>query len=218
MVNQYFFGLDLGQQQDHSALSIIERIDKKLPDLKYLKGYRPPAQNPATTIYHLGHLERFALGTSYTAVVDRTSALLNRKQFKGRSVLVIDATGVGAGIFDMFTGAGLKPIGVYFTGGNTVGRSGKFLTVPKRDLVFSLLALFETERLKVVAELEHAGTLRDELLNFRIKLNSVTGHDSYEHWRTTDHDDLLFATAIACWFAARRQPGSRAIGTKPKGF
>ena len=45
--------------------------------------------------------------------------------------------------------------------------------------------------------------LREELLNFRRKINLATAYDSYEHWREPGHDDLVLATALVCW-AARR--------------
>ncbi len=219
MHNKYYFGLDLGQSQDYSALSIIERTNERKPDVKYIKGYEPVPYDPAKAIYHLGYLERFALGTSYTTVVEKVSALMNREPFKDRSSLVIDTTGVGDAIFDMFVTTSLKPIGIFFTGGNVVGRSKKFYTVPKRDLVFALLALFETERLKIAAGLQHSKTLASELLNFRIKIGAKTGHDSYEHWREKDHDDLLFATAVVAWYAVKKgRPIARALGAKPYGF
>jgi hypothetical protein len=47
--------------------------------------------------------------------------------------------------------------------------------------------------------------LRAELLNFRVKINLASGHDSYEAWREGDHDDLVLAAAMAVWSA--RAPG-----------
>ena len=37
-----------------------------------------------------------------------------------------------------------------------------------------------------------------------------TGRE-FEHWRETDHDDLVLAAALACWGAAGRR-GRRALG------
>ncbi len=217
-MHKYYFGLDLGQNQDYSALSIIECVNNSVPSgIEYIKGFRPPQPDPAKNEYHLGHLERFDLGTSYSVVVNKVSTLFNSEPFKNISKLVIDATGVGDGIFDMFTAAGLKPVGIFFTGGNTVGKSNKFLTVPKRDLVFNLLAMFETDKLKIASQLSHANILVNELLNFRVKINEKTGHDSYEHWREKDHDDLLFSVAIATWFAKKKKPTARMV-PRPKGL
>jgi hypothetical protein len=48
-----------------------------------------------------------------------------------------------------------------------------------------------------------ADTLRKELLNFKVKINISTAHDSYEAWREGDHDDLVLAVAMACWCRER---------------
>ncbi len=40
-----------------------------------------------------------------------------------------------------------------------------------------------------------------ELQSFRCKQNPKTAHVSFEHWRDSDHDDLVLAVAMACWGA-----------------
>jgi hypothetical protein len=45
-----------------------------------------------------------------------------------------------------------------------------------------------------------AEVLKRELLSFRVKLDPRTAHDSYEHWREQDHDDLVLAVACAAWY------------------
>ncbi len=40
--------------------------------------------------------------------------------------------------------------------------------------------------------------------------------DSYEHWRETDHDDLVLAAALACWWARRRR--DLKVQNKPPGW
>jgi len=60
--------------------------------------------------------------------------------------------------------------------------------------------LFQAGRLKVAAELPAARLLVEELLNFRVKINVKTAHDSYEAWREGVHDDLVLAVALACWY------------------
>jgi hypothetical protein len=59
--------------------------------------------------------------------------------------------------------------------------------------------------------------LKEELLNFRRKINLKTAHDSYEHWRESDHDDLVLATALACWWATQRRSVLRVVA-KPPGW
>jgi hypothetical protein len=46
--------------------------------------------------------------------------------------------------------------------------------------------------------------LERELQHFKVKINTQTGHDSYEAWRESDHDDLVLAIALSLWFAERR--------------
>jgi len=72
--------------------------------------------------------------------------------------------------------------------------------------VASLEVPFHTGELKVADGLTLWPTLREELLNFRRKINLMTAHDSYEHWREGDHDDLVLAAAMAVWSARTPQP------------
>ena len=50
--------------------------------------------------------------------------------------------------------------------------------------------------------------LREELLNVRRKQNKRIVHISYEHWRESDHDDLVLAAALACWKATYQRKGT----------
>ena len=69
--------------------------------------------------------------------------------------------------------------------------------VPKRDLVTTLQVLLQSGRLKVASDLKLAKVLVDEMLNFKVKINVKTAHDSYEAWREGIHDDLVLAVALA---------------------
>jgi hypothetical protein len=61
--------------------------------------------------------------------------------------------------------------------------------------------------------------LKKELLNFKRKINLKTGHDSYEHWREGDHDDLVLACALACWWVRRRGRSRKVVfHNKPIGW
>ena len=57
--------------------------------------------------------------------------------------------------------------------------------------------------MKIAAGLQHAQILKQELLNFRVKVNERTGNEQYEAWRENEHDDLVLATALACWYATK---------------
>jgi hypothetical protein len=154
----------------------------------------------------LRHLMRYPLGTKYGEIVASVRSLLSREPFRGRmrrTRLLADKTGVGAAVVDSFYENGVYPISVTIHGGSAVteefGGAGGF-RVPKRDLVASVQTLLQNGRLKIAPEMELAPVLKRELLNFRVKINPATAHDSYEHWREADHDDLVLATALACWY------------------
>ena len=65
------------------------------------------------------------------------------------------------------------------------------------------LVLMQIGQLKIAEGMRLAATLRKELLNFKVKINIATAHDSYEAWREGDHDDLVLAVAMACWCGER---------------
>jgi hypothetical protein len=164
----------------------------------YLKG--PLA---ADSPLFLRHLMRYPLGTKYGEIVSLVRSLLSREPFRRRiryTRILADKTGVGAAVIDGFYEKGVHPIGVTIHGGSAVTKEVRGFRVPKRDLVASVQTLLQNGRLKIASEMELAPVLKRELLNFRVKINLATAHDSYEHWREADHDDLVLATALACWY------------------
>lgn len=58
-------------------------------------------------------------------------------------------------------------------------------------------------RLKIAKALPEAPALINELQNFKMK-TTPAGNDTYEAWRESDHDDLVLASAIACWCGERK--------------
>ena len=177
----YILGLDLGQARDYTALAIIEKQKGK--------------------VYQVRRLER-TRGTSYPEVVTRVKGILDKLQ---GAALVVDQTGVGAPVVDMFVQAGLKPVGIYIHGGDKATHEGNTWRVPKRDLVAVLQVLLQNQRLKI-APGPLSDILASEMLNFRVKIDPVTAHDSYSAWREAEHDDLVLAVALACWYGENARP------------
>lgn len=194
---KYTIGLDLGQAKDYTALIILETV--------HLPGRED--------IYNVLNLER-TRGTPYTEVVGRTKAIMQK--LKGAS-LVVDQTGVGAPVVDMFRKAGLKPIGVMIHGGAAENRELQTWKVPKRNLVGVVQVPLQNRRLNIAA-----GPLQEilvnELLIFKVKIDPETAHDSYSAWRERDHDDLVLATAMAIWWADHQRKNMVTVGPKPAGM
>jgi hypothetical protein len=122
--------------------------------------------------------------------------------------LVIDATGVGRPVVDLFRASGLDPTAVTITGADRATGNFRSARVPKRDLVNVVLLALQAGTLTIPAELEHAPTLARELAEMRRKV-SVNGHDSYGVWTDGEHDDLVLALALALWLAERAPPRFR---------
>ncbi len=147
-------------------------------------------------IYQVGHLERVPLGTPYPGIVAHVGRLLGKFP---NPELIIDYTGVGRPVFDLFTYAGISPVGVLITGGAVETRYGATCGVPKLTLVSRLQALLHQGQLKIQKELSEAETLVRELQDFRVEF-TATGHLTFNA-RAGKHDDLVLALAIAIWRA-----------------
>jgi hypothetical protein len=206
----YYVGLDLGQSQDYTALAVIQKVPT----------YDPQTGKHSSEL-HLKHLERYPLKTPYTDIADQVKSLLSGDPFttpvlsngrvaKAITELIVDKTGVGVAVTDLLKERRLNYIAVTITGlGQKVNRTGtREYSVPKQDLVSALEVPFHKGTLKVAKGLEGWPKLREELLNFRRKQNTRTAHISYEHWRESDHDDLVLAAALACWKATYQRKGS----------
>jgi hypothetical protein len=214
-------GVDLGQQSDPTAIAVVERgyVPSGAPyNARYwLKGReRYSARQPVKVEYHVRHLERPAIGTSYVEVVERVVELLGSLAKLDRElVLAVDTTGVGRPVADMLKArleewlavdqdTILHHAWITITGGDSVSRAeGGGLRVPKRDLASAPLVLMQNKQLKIAEGLALAPVLKRELLNFKVKINIATGHDSYEVWREGEHDDLVLAVTMACWTGER---------------
>ncbi len=194
----FIVGVDLAQAQDHTAAAVMEVVrDRALP-----KGFiwSVAEVRPGPPVYHLRHLERWR-GEPYPVIVRRVGALVH--SLPERADLVVDGTGVGRAVVDLFVAAGLRPVAVTITGGDAASGGGREWRVPKRDLVSVVQVLLETKRLKVAASLPLAPVLVDELVGFQRTL-TARGHDSYAAARDGEHDDLVLATALACWWGEQR--------------
>lgn len=187
----YLLGLDLGQSNDYSAWVVTERM---------AYGSDPPS-------YTAPYIER-TRNLPYPAIVDHTATLIDslNAQGAGRVDLVIDFTGVGRPVADMFDEKDLKLTGklqlITITGADTVtkGERGD-KRVPKRDLAAAVQVVLQSDRLHIAKGLPMASTLVAELLNFKVKI-SLSGHDSYgagADWREGNHDDLVLALALGVW-------------------
>jgi len=153
-------------------------------------------------------MERYELGTPYPEIIEHVIRLLTRHPVRAHldhTRLLVDATGVGRPVVDSFRARGVHPISILIHGGERVTQEvgvpeDIILRVPKRDLVGAVQTLLQNERLRIAERMALSDVLRKELLNFRVKVDPKTAHDTYSHWREADHDDLVLAVACAAWY------------------
>jgi hypothetical protein len=229
---RFIAGVDPGQAHDPTGLALVERIVTRAPapegeprSREPVRGWNPaahtmtrPGPSPLAAgydgrplpqpeplpDYHVRHLERLPLQTPYPAVVSHVAALLATSPVAGDSVLVLDRTGIGRAVFDLFAARGLKPIGITIHGGDAVTADAGGFHVPKRDLIAAVLVTLQQGRLRFAKRLPLVAELQRELLNFRVTI-SPAGHDSYNA-RDGEFDDILLALAVAIYYGERWRP------------
>ncbi len=202
---QFVLACDLGQSFDPTAICVLQhRLVRHVPVYPF---HPKSAAKSAGETFDVRHLERLPLGLSYPAQVDAVTQLFTRPPLKAGCELVIDETGVGRAVADLFDVSGLKPTRVSITAGSEQSAAGaRRYHVPKSMLVSTLDARLHTGELRFAAELQDADAMAEELKDFRRKV-SVAGRYSYDA-RMGKHDDLVLAVALALWVVtAKPKPG-----------
>jgi len=201
---RFCLSVDLGSENDYTAFSLIERVEKVQGNTIPSYNSRPIRKEPiiVTAELHLVHMERVPLKTPYPTVVEKIGFIVNRPEFVDNIALIVDRTGVGIPVIQMMYQRGLAPIGITIHGGDRVTTSKDNYGVPKRDLVTALLNAYYMKRFKTKSpeEMPIIKEFRDELAGFQMKINKMTLNDSYESWLERIHDDLVMSAAMGCWW------------------
>jgi hypothetical protein len=193
---RHYVGLDLGQVKDYSALAILKEFRGTIE--------APLPLDQEGREFEVIHLHRFKLGTAYPAIVEAVARVVQRLGDKNNVDLIVDATGVGLPVVDLFRNqlgdysSRLRP--VMITGGNAASRDGSLWRVPKRDLVSAVQVMLQNERLKIAEDQPFVETLTKEMMTFKVKV-TTSANDTYGAWREGEHDDLVLAVALAAWYA-----------------
>ena len=191
ITSEYYLGLDLGQKKNYTAIAVVERTMDREQQRSALT-WEMVWMELGPTRVAVRHLERIRLGTSYVDVVERVRELVWTDALRGKTKLVVDATGAGAPVVDLFRrDAELKRAcelsAVTITGGAVAGRGqkkGDWL-VPKQDLMTGLVLMLEEGKVEIARGLEEAGRLVEELVRYGRE-------EGYQ-------DDLALALSLACW-------------------
>jgi Terminase RNaseH-like domain len=228
---RYSVGVDLGQANDPTAIAVLEKTIAP-PETAM---FNPVGESPSnrlvegSILYDLVYLKRPKLGTAYDVIAARVADLVGELAPQGafgelgQVTLSVDGTGVGRGVVDMlrteFRHRGPSTPKVDFravsvTGSNTSLKKPKsrhgYWSVPKKDLVFPAVAAFQQGKIRIANRIKDRDALVNELKNYKRTTNIATGNVSFEPWRESDHDDLLFAVCLALWGWQQRK-GQQAL-------
>src|SRR5215472_5002114 len=149
-MSEYTIGIDPGQSIDPTAFAAVYCL-----------------QDGAKPLFRCGYLERLPLDTPYPGIIQHARRLLQQKRFLGRTELVLDLTGVGRPVGDMFRTEGLHPVKVTITAGHEETVVDGIHHVAKLILVSHVQALLHDGRLQIQQDLPDAPVLRNELADFR---------------------------------------------------
>jgi hypothetical protein len=205
-----YFGLDLGQRRDHSALAVLQLH------------WQPLGTCPATFEFlfqpslHVLYLRRFPIGISYedlyALIRERLNTLapVNPASRACTRKLIIDAAGPGSPIVDRLRrnlGPRLTITPVILTAGKSPSAlSNGYAGVPRRAVISNFQLLIAARSLKCPKSLDGYQTLEAELLE-------INGGNA----QSKAHDDLVIATGLAAWAATQDFADLLPSGGEPGG-
>ncbi len=233
---EFYVGLDLGKTRDYTAMAVLVstmqptgRVTRIPAGFSMAEGQVYDTVPQLEQHFEVLHLDRWR-GKLYRDAVPKLERVLagitarnhamNQAMNNGRAThpdvtVLVDQTGVGVAVVDdVLRAAGLQVTGITITGGQTPNQDGHDWRVPKADLVGRLEVAFENRRLALPGPddgVPLVDALVGELGTFRAKKKLATGHETFEHWRETDHDDLVLALAMAVWYAEHRHQVNQGI-------
>jgi hypothetical protein len=216
---RFVVSVDLGQSIDPTAICVLEITTRRAAaDARY---HDPPGPQvpedwygPSGGLKHpnrvhrldVRHLERLPLRMPYPEQVEYIQKLLRREPLTLGTPLILDQTGVGRPVVDLFRRApGLDPIAVTITAGDGESKGDHYndYRVAKSRLVSHVQSVFHGGELRISEALEETEVLIRELQDFRATV-SDTGHWRFGA-RSGMHDDLVLALALGVWWACRER-------------
>jgi hypothetical protein len=192
----YIVGLDLGQAHAPSALCVLQRSVAS-----------EPGSRARATRFACPWLKRWPLGTSYVTIGDDVEDLVAKPPLRGCD-LVIDATGVGRPVYDLFKEKRLPANlhGVIITAGiaETKPAGQPFFHVAKVILISTVQVALQQRRMQFAASLPEVPTLVKEFQDYRVKITAA--QNEVYNAREGANDDLLLAVSLAAWYGERHPP------------
>lgn len=217
IMHEYIVSQDVAKRRDYMTTQIY----RKTPEIKR---FPPETGRPPMQIFNLDLvLMEKSQGIGYVDQARHTLELLRRIELIDNCDLLLDGTGVGEAVVDIYRELGMRPIPIIFTSGDLcrpvynessgTGLAGsgwgkmaalrtlKEMRVPKEDLVHAGSIILQQKRMRIAPQLDHLEDFRKQLAGFRGKINEKTGNLKYENATDDLHDDLVCTYLMAAWWA-----------------
>ena len=162
------------------------------------------------TFLDVGFLDKRRL--SYMELGEYTREMMQSLAFGDNCSLIIDGTGIGEAVYDIYTSLGLEPVKVIFTSGETAAVeknrtqfSKKFgavsgYKVPKVDMISAAQVIFQQGRIRFAESIDFRDECFNQLQSFVGKVNEKTHNVKYENLTDDIHDDFVTMIIQACWY------------------
>ena len=180
MFAKYTLGLDLGQQSDYTVLTVAEPVFKDNGELSIRVPY----------------MYRFPLRMSYVHIVEYISEFIENRKLLDY-VLVVDHTGVGRPVIDLFRDHNINSVGLTITGGHkSRWVTGRDVTAPKLELISRLQMAIQCNTLEIAKGMKCLDILIKELINFTLRIGNTIKMEA----GSGSHDDTVLSLAMAVWY------------------
>ena len=189
----FIISLDPAQLRDWSAVAVVDMQ------------YRPQERR---FTYNLVAMNR-KQGLPYDKIVEWVVQIARRPEFNipQPGTVILDATGVGIAVNDMFRAKRIRTRAVTITAGNTLNRQEATIHLGKARLIGTFLGAFDSGKVHVNPNMPIWPALEKEMLSFRAEM-SVQGNAKFEA-APGEHDDMLFSLALAVWYGEEIKRGGK---------
>ena len=213
---EYIIGQDIAKKYDYTT-TVIHRV---VPEL--VKG------SYNNRVYFFEDIVfRDKRQMKYTELPVYTKELIDSLDIAGQCALIIDGTGVGEPVYDLYEDAFLDPLKIIFGSGNQVSTqrqrettnwsTSKFgaisaFVVPKDDLVGALQVYVQQGKLRTAEGLAFEVDAKAQYQNFIGRINEKTKYVKYGNADDEVHDDIVVSDAMCCWYT---QHMKKLLSAKP---
>lgn len=212
-MSQYVVSIDIAKRRDFTAIQIY----RDTPEL--IRGDKA-AHAPDRQFHYQDLVYQFkGQDMRYQDLAMHVVRLLSDKKVNNNNDLIVDGTGVGVAVVDIFRERGLNPIPIVATSGGTarpvyadIGNifgTGEQLKgmqtvsewhVPKVEMVQAGQVAMEQRLVRIAPNVNHLDDFREQLQGFKGRFNEKTNYTRYDAEDDDVHDDFITCYLMAMWW------------------